>query len=53
QEGLTVPAINAIKENEAIALSDEEIALDAASEARSNGSGSGGEEFDYDLTLSD
>nr|GEU50351.1 zinc finger BED domain-containing protein RICESLEEPER 2 [Tanacetum cinerariifolium] len=34
-----------VQENEAIALSDEEITLDeAASEARSNGSGSGGEE---------
>ncbi|GJT37043.1 zinc finger BED domain-containing protein RICESLEEPER 2 [Tanacetum coccineum] len=42
-----------VQENEAIALSDEEIALDAASETRSNGSGSKGEEFDYDLTLSD
>nr|GEV89000.1 zinc finger BED domain-containing protein RICESLEEPER 2 [Tanacetum cinerariifolium] len=42
-----------VQENEAIALSEEEIVLDAASEARSNRSGSGGEEFDYDLTLSD
>ncbi|GJV43701.1 zinc finger BED domain-containing protein RICESLEEPER 2-like protein [Tanacetum coccineum] len=37
-----------------IALSDEEIAQDAASHStRSNESGSGGEEFDYDLTLSE
>ncbi|GJR09701.1 zinc finger BED domain-containing protein RICESLEEPER 2 [Tanacetum coccineum] len=41
-----------VQENEAIALSDEETTLDeAASEARSNGSGSGEEEFD--MTLSD
>ncbi|GKB91503.1 hypothetical protein Tco_0963775 [Tanacetum coccineum] len=41
-----------VQENEAIPLSDEEIALDeAGSKARSNGSGSGGEEFD--MTLSD
>ncbi|GJV55838.1 hypothetical protein Tco_1456843 [Tanacetum coccineum] len=41
-----------VQENEATPLSDEEIALDeAASEARSNGSGFGGEEFD--LTMSD
>ncbi|GJT96583.1 zinc finger BED domain-containing protein RICESLEEPER 2 [Tanacetum coccineum] len=41
-----------VQDNEAIPLSDEEIALDeAASEAMSNGSGSGGE--DVDLTLSD
>ncbi|GJU45206.1 zinc finger BED domain-containing protein RICESLEEPER 2 [Tanacetum coccineum] len=41
-----------VQENEAITLSNEETALDeAASEARSNGSGSGGEEFD--MTLSD
>ncbi|GJZ68253.1 zinc finger BED domain-containing protein RICESLEEPER 2 [Tanacetum coccineum] len=33
-----------VLENESIPLSDEEIALDAASQ------GSGGEEFDYDLT---
>ncbi|GKC06203.1 zinc finger BED domain-containing protein RICESLEEPER 2 [Tanacetum coccineum] len=42
-----------VQENEAITLSDEEIALNAAIEARSNEYGSGGEEFDYDLTLSD
>ncbi|GKE14146.1 zinc finger BED domain-containing protein RICESLEEPER 2-like protein [Tanacetum coccineum] len=43
-----------VQENEAIALSDDEIALDAASQStRSNGSGSRGEEFDYDLTLSE
>ncbi|GKB89541.1 hypothetical protein Tco_0961813 [Tanacetum coccineum] len=41
-----------VQDNEAIALSDEEIALDeAASDARSNGSCSGGE--DVDLTLSE
>ncbi|GKB73359.1 zinc finger BED domain-containing protein RICESLEEPER 2 [Tanacetum coccineum] len=41
-----------VQENEVEPLSDEEIALDqAASEARSNGSGSEGEEFD--MTLSD
>ncbi|GKC92769.1 hypothetical protein Tco_1158211, partial [Tanacetum coccineum] len=41
-----------VQENKAIPLSDEESALDeAASKARSNGSGSGGEEFD--MTLSD
>ncbi|GJZ10128.1 zinc finger BED domain-containing protein RICESLEEPER 2 [Tanacetum coccineum] len=41
-----------VQDNEAIPLSDEEIALDeAASEAMSNGSGSGGE--DDDLTLSE
>ncbi|GJT64356.1 zinc finger BED domain-containing protein RICESLEEPER 2 [Tanacetum coccineum] len=41
-----------VQENEAIAFSDEEIALDeAASEARSNGSGSRGDEFD--LTMFD
>ncbi|GJZ16145.1 zinc finger BED domain-containing protein RICESLEEPER 2-like protein [Tanacetum coccineum] len=41
-----------VQDNEAIPLSDEEIALDeAASEAMSNGSGSGGE--DVDLTLSE
>ncbi|GJZ00415.1 zinc finger BED domain-containing protein RICESLEEPER 2 [Tanacetum coccineum] len=41
-----------VQDNEAIALSDEEIALDeAASDARSNGSGFGGE--DVDLTLSE
>ncbi|GJV59143.1 zinc finger BED domain-containing protein RICESLEEPER 2, partial [Tanacetum coccineum] len=43
-----------VQENEAIALSDEEIAQDGASHStRSNESGSGGEEFDYDLTLSE
>ncbi|GJV32065.1 zinc finger BED domain-containing protein RICESLEEPER 2-like protein [Tanacetum coccineum] len=43
-----------VLENEAIALSDEEIAQDGASHnTRSNESGSGGEEFDYDLTLSE
>ncbi|GKE71824.1 hypothetical protein Tco_1529896 [Tanacetum coccineum] len=41
-----------VKDNEAIPLSDEEIALDeAASEAMSNESSSGGE--DVDLTLSE
>ncbi|GKB25534.1 zinc finger BED domain-containing protein RICESLEEPER 2 [Tanacetum coccineum] len=41
-----------VQGNEMTPLSDEEITLDlAASEARSNGSGSGGEEFD--MTLSD
>ncbi|GJV08723.1 hypothetical protein Tco_1346379 [Tanacetum coccineum] len=41
-----------VQENEAMSLSDQEIALDeAASEARSNGFDSGGEEFD--MTLSD
>nr|GFB71124.1 hypothetical protein [Tanacetum cinerariifolium] len=36
-----------VQQNEATPLFDEEIALDeAASEARSNVSGSGGEEFD-------
>ncbi|GJU46460.1 zinc finger BED domain-containing protein RICESLEEPER 2-like protein [Tanacetum coccineum] len=41
-----------VQDNEAIPLSDEEIALDEAdSKAMSNGSGSGGE--DVDLTLSE
>nr|GEX91064.1 zinc finger BED domain-containing protein RICESLEEPER 2-like [Tanacetum cinerariifolium] len=41
-----------VQQNEETPLFDEEIALDkAASEARSNVSGSGGEEFD--MTLSD
>nr|GEZ90778.1 zinc finger BED domain-containing protein RICESLEEPER 2 [Tanacetum cinerariifolium] len=41
-----------VQQNEATPLFDEEIALnEAASEARSNVSGSGGEEFD--MTLSD
>ncbi|GKF93277.1 hypothetical protein Tco_0279996, partial [Tanacetum coccineum] len=41
-----------VQDNEAIPLSDEEIALDeTTSEVMSNGSGSGGE--DVDLTLSD
>nr|GEZ08285.1 hypothetical protein [Tanacetum cinerariifolium] len=41
-----------VQDNEAIPLSDEEIALDeAASEAMSNGSSYGGE--DVDLTLSE
>ncbi|GJS84872.1 hypothetical protein Tco_0751413 [Tanacetum coccineum] len=41
-----------VQQNEVTPLSDEEITLDkAASEARSNGSGSRGEEFN--MTLSD
>ncbi|GJZ72420.1 hypothetical protein Tco_0636271 [Tanacetum coccineum] len=41
-----------VQDNETIALSEEEIALnEAASDARSNGSGSRGE--DVDLTLSE
>ncbi|GKD82612.1 hypothetical protein Tco_1349451 [Tanacetum coccineum] len=41
-----------VQVNEATPFFDKEIALDeAASEARSNGSGTGGEEFD--MTLSD
>ncbi|GJX26501.1 hypothetical protein Tco_0232797 [Tanacetum coccineum] len=40
-----------VQQNEAIPLSDEEIALDAASsEGTMSSSGSGGEEVDYDMT---
>nr|GEY67887.1 zinc finger BED domain-containing protein RICESLEEPER 2-like [Tanacetum cinerariifolium] len=40
-----------VQQNEAISLSDEEITLDAASsEGTMSGSGSGGEEVDYDKT---
>ncbi|GKD34649.1 hypothetical protein Tco_1250158 [Tanacetum coccineum] len=43
-----------VQDNEAIPLSDEEIALDeAASEAMSNGSGSEGEDVDLILSESD
>ncbi|GKB03686.1 zinc finger BED domain-containing protein RICESLEEPER 2-like protein [Tanacetum coccineum] len=40
-----------VQQNEAIPLSEEEIALDvASSEGTMSGSGSGGEEVDYDMT---
>ncbi|GJS96987.1 zinc finger BED domain-containing protein RICESLEEPER 2-like protein [Tanacetum coccineum] len=40
-----------VQQNEAISLSEEEIALDvASSEGTMSGSGSGGEEVDYDMT---
>ncbi|GKC10404.1 zinc finger BED domain-containing protein RICESLEEPER 2 [Tanacetum coccineum] len=40
-----------VQQNEAILLSEEEIALDVAnSEGTMSGSGSGGEEVDYDMT---
>ncbi|GJZ89855.1 zinc finger BED domain-containing protein RICESLEEPER 2-like protein [Tanacetum coccineum] len=40
-----------VQQNEAILLSEEEIALDvASSEGTMSGSGSGGEEVDYDMT---
>nr|GFB47375.1 zinc finger BED domain-containing protein RICESLEEPER 2 [Tanacetum cinerariifolium] len=40
-----------VKQNEAILLSDEKITLDAANnEGTMSGSGSGGEEVDYDKT---
>ncbi|GJW75322.1 hypothetical protein Tco_0134692 [Tanacetum coccineum] len=39
-----------VQQNEAIPLSEEEIALDvASSESTMSGSGSGGEEVDYDM----
>ncbi|GJU68174.1 zinc finger BED domain-containing protein RICESLEEPER 2-like protein [Tanacetum coccineum] len=43
-----------VQQNEAIPLSEEEIALDvASSEGTMSGSGSGGEEVDYDMTKYD
>ncbi|GKA16160.1 zinc finger BED domain-containing protein RICESLEEPER 2 [Tanacetum coccineum] len=40
-----------VQQNEVIPLSEEEIALDvASSEGTMSGSGSGGEEVDYDMT---
>ncbi|GKG29299.1 hypothetical protein Tco_0416664, partial [Tanacetum coccineum] len=43
-----------VQDNDAIPLSNEEIALDeAVSEAMSNGSGSGGEDVDLTLSHSD
>ncbi|GKG20353.1 hypothetical protein Tco_0380154, partial [Tanacetum coccineum] len=40
-----------VQQNEVIPLSEEEIALDvASSEGTMSGSGSGGEEIDYDMT---
>nr|GEW99808.1 hypothetical protein [Tanacetum cinerariifolium] len=40
-----------VQQNEAVPLSEEEIAIDvASSESTMSGSGSGGEEVDYDMT---